>query len=160
LKVAATWVPWTYRLLTQSSGYGAGVHSPGWYQHIWDFASSDVNVNVNNRAVNTRAVNTRAVGWLAHVAAAMRARELDCSSAHLIEAARLADALAAMRARPQPGLDELHEATRTVMMMGDESVLQFINNALLVGSVMGSVPSDVPTVPLQRDLEQLQKRCD
>ncbi len=152
LKVAATWVPWTYRLLTQSSGYGAGVHSPGWYQHIWDFASSDVNVNVN-----TRAVNKRAVGWLARVAAAMRARELDCSSAHLIEAARLADTLAAMRARPQPGLDELHEATRTVMMMGDESVLQFISNALLVGNVMGSVPSDVPTVPLQRDLEQLQK---
>jgi Family of unknown function (DUF5682) len=153
LKVATTWVPWTYRLLTQSSGYGAGVHSPGWYQHIWDFASSDV----NDRAVNKRAVNKRAVGWLARVAAAMRARELDCSSAHLIEAARLADTLAAMRARPQPGLDELHEATRTVMMMGDESVLQFINNALLVGNVMGSVPSDVPTVPLQRDLEQLQK---
>jgi hypothetical protein len=27
--------PWTYRNLASSSGYGAGVTSPGWYQHLW-----------------------------------------------------------------------------------------------------------------------------
>lgn len=144
-KVETTWVPWTYRHLTQASGYGAGVHSPGWYQHIWQTASSGAPSNI------------RTVGWLARVASLMRDRELDCSSAHLIEAARLAETLAALRERPQPGLDELHEATRTVLTMGDESVLQFIQSALLVGNVMGSVPSDMPTVPLQRDLEQLQR---
>jgi len=140
LKVAATWVPWTNRLLTRASGYGAGIASPGWYEHLWTDTGS-----------------RRAIGWLARVAALMRARDLDCSSAHLIEAARLADTLAAMRGRPAPGLAELHEATRTVLTLGDEAMLAFVADALVVGDRLGSVPPDLPTVPLQRDLEQAQK---
>lgn len=142
LKVACTWVPWTYRHLLRASGYGAGITSPGWYEHLWTSA--------------TRAA-PRSIGWLARVAALMRERDLDCSSAHLIEAARLADTLAALRARPGPGLAELNEATRTVLALGDDSVLRFITDALIVGDRLGRVPADVPTVPLQRDLEQAQK---
>lgn len=142
LKVQTTWVPWTYRHLARASGYGAGIHSPGWYEHLW---------------LNHESTQPRAIGWLARVARLMRERELDCSSAHLIETARLADALAALRDRPAPGLDELHEASRTVLTMGDEAVLHFINDALVVGNRLGSVPPDVPTVPLQRDVEQAQK---
>lgn len=144
LKVTSTWVPWTYRHLARESGYGAGIHSPGWYEHLW----------LSGLDGERR---PRAIGWLARVARLMRERDLDCSSAHLIEAARLADTLAALRQRPAPGLDELHEATRTVMTLGDEAVLGFIRDELVIGDRLGSVPSDVPTVPLQRDLEQLQK---
>src|SRR5678816_4774066 len=32
-KVSATWVPWTMSRLTHWSGYGAGIESPGYYQH-------------------------------------------------------------------------------------------------------------------------------
>jgi hypothetical protein len=142
LKIACTWVPWTYRHLTRASGYGAGIASPGWYEHLWASTAGD---------------QPRAIGWLARVAALMRSRDLDCSSAHLIEAARLADTLAALRGRPAPGLEELHEATRTVLTMGDEAVLRFVADALVVGDRFGQVPADVPTVPLQRDLEQAQK---
>ncbi|GAA0744548.1 DUF5682 family protein [Ideonella azotifigens] len=142
LKVNTTWVPWTYRHLARASGYGAGIASPGWYEHLWRSHDS---------------AQPRAVGWLARVARLMRERDLDCSSAHLIEATRLADTLAALRDRPAPGLDELHEATRTVLTMGDDTVLRFIDDALVVGDRFGSVPPDVPTVPLQRDLEQQQK---
>ena len=141
-KIACTWVPWTYRHLTRASGYGAGIASPGWYEHLWASTAGD---------------RPRAIGWLARVAALMRARDLDCSSAHLIEATRLADTLAAMRGRPAPGLEELHEATRTVLTMGDDAVLRFVADALVVGDRFGRVPADVPTVPLQRDLEQAQK---
>jgi hypothetical protein len=142
LKIACTWVPWTYRHLTRASGYGAGIASPGWYEHLWASTAGD---------------RPRAIGWLARVAALMRQRDLDCSSAHLIEAARLADTLAALRGRPAPGLEELHEATRTVLTLGDEAVLRFLADALVVGDRFGQVPADVPTVPLQRDLEQTQK---
>lgn len=142
LKVQSTWVPWTYRHLSRASGYGAGIHAPGWYEHLW---------------LSHESSQPRAVGWLARVARLMRERDLDCSSAHLIEATRLADSIAALRDRPAPGLDELHEATRTVLAMGDDAVLRFIDDALIVGDRLGSVPADVPTVPLQRDLEQLQK---
>lgn len=140
LKVAATWVPWTYRHLTRASGYGAGVRSPGWYEHLW--ASHE---------------RPRAAGWLARVATLMRERDLDCSSGHLIEATRLAEGLSALRGRPAPGLDELTEATRAVLTMGDDTVLAFVRDALVVGDRLGEVPSDVPTVPLQRDLEAQQK---
>ncbi|WP_298211780.1 DUF5682 family protein [Acidovorax sp.] len=142
LKVQSTWVPWTYRHLASASGYGAGIDFPGWYEHLW---------------LSHESRQPRAIGWLARVARLMRERDLDCSSAHLIEAARLADALAALRQRPAPGLEELHEASRTVLTMGDESVLRFIEDALVVGDRLGAVPPDVPTVPLQRDVEQLQK---
>ncbi len=143
VKVQSTWVPWTYRHLTRASGYGAGIASPGWYEHLW---------NTHDRP------GRRAVGWLARVARLMRERELDCSSAHLIEAARLADALAALRERPAPGLPELDEASRTVLTLGDDTVLRFIRDALVVGDRLGAVPPAVPTVPLQRDVEALQKR--
>ncbi|MBX3626545.1 MAG: hypothetical protein KF892_16110 [Rhizobacter sp.] len=142
LKVQTTWVPWTYRHLSRASGYGAGIASPGWYEHLWKSHGSP---------------QPRAIGWLARVARLMRERELDCSSAHLIEASRLAEALAALRERPAPGLEELHEATRTVLTLGDDTVLHFIHDALVVGDRFGSVPPDVPVVPLQRDLEQAQK---
>lgn len=142
VKVNTTWVPWTYRHLARASGYGAGIQSPGWYEHLWKSHDSP---------------HPRAVGWLARVARLMRERDLDCSSAHLIEATRLADALAALRERPAPGLEELHEATRTVLTLGDDAVLHFIHDALVVGDRFGNVPPDVPTVPLQRDVEQLQK---
>ena len=34
-KVAVTWAPWTADRLAVASGYGAGVTSPGWYQHLY-----------------------------------------------------------------------------------------------------------------------------
>lgn len=142
LKVQATWVPWSYRHLTRASGYGAGIHSPGWYEHLWRSQGDPLE---------------RAAGWLARIARLMRARDLDCSSAHLIEATRLAEALAALRGRPAPSLEELQEATRSVFAMGDDAVLTFIRDELLVGDRLGTVPASVPTVPLQRDLEQTQK---
>ncbi|MCX7255777.1 MAG: DUF5682 family protein [Polaromonas sp.] len=173
LKVQSTWVPWTYRHLTSASGYGAGIEAPGWYEHLWlcgqqaDTAASaalatapdDSGDATPARSAKAPAAppSLRTIGWLARIARLMRERDLDCSSAHLIETARLADTLAALRQRPQPGLEELHEATRTVLTLGDESVLHFIKDALLVGQKMGQVPPDVPTVPLQKDLEQQQK---
>ncbi|WP_428504961.1 DUF5682 family protein [Roseateles sp.] len=144
LKVQSTWVPWTYQRLSRASGYGAGIAAPGWYEHLWHCAQDPSH-------------RPRAVGWLARVARLLRERDLDCSSAHLIEATRLAESLAALRERPSPGLAELDEACRAVLTLGDESQLRFIADALVVGDRLGSVPADVPTVPLQRELAQAQK---
>ncbi len=143
LKVQTTWVPWTYRHLSMRSGYGAGIAAPGWYDYLWHSGGDR---------------NRRAVGWYARVARLLREHDLDCSSAHLIEAARLADTLAALRDRPAPGLEEISEATRSVIYNGDDTPMRLIAEALLVGDALGSVPASVPTVPLQRDLEAEQKR--
>ena len=142
LKVQATWVPWSHRHLTRS-GYGAGVVSPGWYDFLWQHDPDQ---------------HPRAAGWLAKVATLLRAHEIDCSSAHVIEAIRLADTLATLRGHATPGLADLDEAVRSVIGQGDDAVLGLIGHALHVGEALGTVPADVPIVPLQRDVEAQQKR--
>ena len=138
--VTLTWVPWTHSRLSYHSGYGAGIGSPGWYQHLFD-----TDDHVTER-------------WLAAVAQLLRAERHPVSSAHLIEAVRLADSLAALRGRPMPGLAELTEATVAVLCEGREEPLALIARELVVGETLGRVPSSVPTVPLAADLNREAKR--
>ena len=144
LKVKATWIPWTYARLSRESGYGAGITSPGWYEHLWK--SSRLKISQS------------AIRWLTKVARLLRKEDLDASSASVIEAARLAEALAAVRDAPMPGLEELTEATRTVLCFGDETPLKLIHRQLIVSDRLGKVPAETPLVPLQQNLQQLQKR--
>lgn len=139
-KVEATWVPWTHRRLARASGYGAGIDSPGWYGHL--FSSPDRPV-------------TR---WMTKVAGLLRDEDLPVSSAHVIEAVRLADTLAAMRGRPLAGLGETTDAVRAVMCDGSDVPLALIRDRLVVGDVLGEVPPDAPAVPLARDLAREQRR--
>ncbi|WP_312460312.1 DUF5682 family protein [Comamonas sp.] len=163
-KVLATWAPWTYRNLASRSGYGAGVTSPGWYEHLWQCYRADAalaqqvaeGLPVPARSARD-AATLRTAGWLTRVARLLRDKDLDCSSAHIIEATRLAEGLAAMRGQPIPGLQEINEAIVTVVCMGETAPLNLIDDELTVGHVLGTVPADVPQVPLQRDIEQQQK---
>ncbi|MDR2297068.1 MAG: DUF5682 family protein [Comamonas sp.] len=165
-KVQATWAPWTYRNLASSSGYGAGVTSPGWYEHLWrcyqrDIGSKQAQTQNGQASEATKNIvseaTVRTAGWLTRVAHLLRDKDLDCSSAHIIEATRLATSLAALRGQPTPGLEEINEAIVTVVCMGETAPLRLIDDELTVGHVLGSVPADVPQVPLQRDIEQQQK---
>lgn len=139
-KVAATWVPWTHGRLASWQGYGAGVHSPGWYHHL--FTAGD-------RVIER---------WLVRVAGVLREEGLAVSSAHVIEAVRLAETLAAMRGRPLAGLAEVTEATQSVLCDGDGLRLELVNRRLIVGERLGHVPDDTPAVPLARDLAAAQRR--
>jgi Family of unknown function (DUF5682) len=139
-KVAATWVPWTYGRLSRESGYGAGITSPGWYDHLWSAPDQVVE------------------RWLIRVARLLREERLDASSASVIEAVRLADALATMRGRPLADLSDLEEATRTVLCFGEETPMRLIRRKLVVSERLGAVPDETPSVPLQQDLNRLQKR--
>ncbi len=140
VKTAMTWVPWTHRRLSRASGYGAGVDSPGWYGHLFD---------VPDRPVER---------WLTKVAGLLRAEDRMVSSAHVIEAVRLAETLAAMRGRPLAGLSETTDAVRAVMCDGSDVPLALVRDRLVVGDVLGEVPATAPAVPLQRDLERIQRR--
>ena len=133
-RVRLTWVPWSHSRLAAGTGYGAGVASPGWYHHLWTAPDRPV---------------TR---WLTSVAHALRERDLPVSTAHVIDAVRLADGLAGMRGRPLPGLAEVDEATRAVLCGGEDALARFVTEHLVVGEALGAVPDDVPTVPLEADL--------
>ncbi|GAA3799091.1 DUF5682 family protein [Sphaerisporangium flaviroseum] len=140
VKVEMTWVPWTYGRLASWSGYGAGITSPGWYDHL--FAAPD-------RPIER---------WLAAAARVLRDEDLPVSSAHVIEAVRLANSLAVVRGRPLAGLGEVTEAVRAVLCEGDELPVELIQRRMVVGERLGSVPDSTPMVPLQRDLRDRQRR--
>ncbi len=134
VKATVTWVPWTHSRLSTASGYGAGVTSPGWYHHLFSETEQPV------------------ARWLTKVAGVLRAHDLPVSSAHVIEAVRLADTLATLRTRALAGLSEVTEAVRSVLCGGDETMVRVVVAELVVGEALGAVPEGVPTVPLDADL--------
>ncbi len=146
-KITATWIPWTYRRLASESGYGAGVAAPGWYEHLWE-----------TRHCGEDRATRIATAWLTKAATELRRQGLDVSSASVIEATRLAQTLAALRVMPLPDLKELEEAILTTFCFGDAAPLGLLQERLLIGERLGSVPSCVPRVPLQQDLEKAQKQ--
>lgn len=140
VKTEFTWVPWTYNRLSYHSGYGAGIDSPGWYDHIWHYPKDD---------------GTR---WMAKVAKLFRSKNMDTSVAHVIEAVRLAESLASLRNFSRAGLEEMNEACLTVLCNGEEVLLQLIRKELIVSDKIGNVPTDIPKPPLQTDIEKQQKK--
>ena len=139
-KIACTWVPWTHGRLAATSGYGAGITSPGWYHHL--FTAPD--------QITTR--------WLSKVAQVLRDEDLPVSSAHVIEAVRLADTLAALRERPLAGLSEVTEATRAVLCGGNDVLLDLVTREAVVGELLGSVPGETPQAPVAADLAAQARR--
>lgn len=140
VKVECTWIPWTYNRLSFYSGYGAGIASPGWYEHIWKHPKDDGTL------------------WMAKVAKLFREKQMDTSVAHVIEAVRLAGSLASLRHLHKAGLEELNEATLSVLCNGESILLSLVQNELIVSDKIGEVPDDTPKPPLQLDIEKTQKR--
>ncbi|MGW1227038.1 DUF5682 family protein [Streptomyces sp. NPDC001515] len=139
VRTELTWVPWTHQRLARHSGYGAGIDAPGWYAHL--FAAPDRPV----------------ARWMTKVAGLLREEDRFVSSAHVIEAVRLAETLAAVRGRPLAGLGEATDAVRAVMCDGSDVPLALVRDRLVVGVALGEVPDTAPAVPLRRDLERQQR---
>jgi hypothetical protein len=139
-KTAAAWTPWSYERLSFRSGYGAGIDSPVWYELLW----------------NTR--SALGAQWLTRAARLLREHDIPVSSAHVIEAVRLAETLASLRGRPVPGLAEFNDAAESVLSSGNALHLKLIARRWHYGDRLGSVPEDFPAAPLQQDLTAQQKR--
>ena len=139
VKATLTWVPWTYGRLSYTSGYGAGIRSPGWYDHLFSSPGQLIE------------------RWLGKAAAVLRDEGIPASPAHVIESVRLAEALAALRGRPLAGLEEVTEAARSVLCEGSDLLVALIQRQLVVGERLGTVPPGTPMVPLQRDLQDQQR---
>lgn len=140
-KINASWIPWTNSRLSMRSGYGAGIMSPGWYEHLWE-TTDHIEVQ-----------------WLSKVAEKFRKEGKDISTAHVLEAYKLCMALCQLRGKSHVSLNDLNESILTVMCMGDGILLELIKRDLIIGEKIGKVPDEVPKVPLQLDFEQLVKKC-
>lgn len=142
VKAVVTWVPWSHRRLAAATGYGAGVVAPGWYDHLHRHPGDDA-----------------VARWFADAAQVLRSADHAASAADVVEATRLAHALAALRDRPLAGLTEVDDAARAVFGQGGDAPMRLLSSALVVGDRLGSVPDSTPMVPLARSLAAEQKRC-
>ncbi|WP_372365883.1 DUF5682 family protein [Candidatus Uabimicrobium sp. HlEnr_7] len=140
IDVCATWIPWTNSRLSYRSGYGAGIYSPGWYQHLWNYGKE------------------ASIHWIIKAAQLFRQKGISASSACVIETVRLATTLAAIRNLVSPGLKELSQAIQTTLCEGEENTLKIIQDKLEINEVMGNVPNEVPKVPLRQNIENFQQK--
>ena len=134
--VQAVWIPWTYERIAMESGYGAGVLSPAWYELLFEHPAESTQ------------------RWMVQAARLMRDEDIDISTAHVMEAVRLADTLATLRLRAVAGVEDMEEAALSVFFLGNREGFRLIRSRLVIGEVMGSVPDALTAAPLQRDLEQ------
>ena len=139
-KTSAAWVPWSYERLSYTSGYGAGVESPVWYELLWSKRSAS------------------GAQWLGRAARLLREEDVPISSAHVIEACRLADTLATLRDRPVASLGEYRDAAVAVLGDGNSTLMRLIGRRWYFGNKLGAVPEEFPAAPLARDLAGEQSR--
>ena len=139
-KTSAAWVPWSYERLSYTSGYGAGVESPVWYELLWSKRSA------------------LGAQWLGRAARLLREEDAPVSSAHVIEACRLADTLATLRERPVASLGEYRDAAVAVLGDGNPTLMTLIGRRWYFGGELGAVPEEFPAAPLARDLAVEQSR--
>ncbi len=136
----STWVPWSYHRIARHSGYESGVISPYWYEAL--FTKPD----------------TAIFQWMSRASLMLKDWGIPVSPAHNIEASRLAQTLASLRAHSKPGITELFDAVTTVYCSGDRKLIDHLEKELLEGSKVGVVSDEIPTVPLKKDIEiQIKK---
>jgi len=139
-KAAVAWVPWSDRRLQRRSGYAAGVAHPGWYRHVFHHPGPG-----------------GVARFFVDAASQLRDAGAAASPDHLIGAARLADALAALRGRPRAGLGEVLDAAESVMAWSSAGTLPGVIDRLTVGDRVGAVPPSAPQVPLASDIAAAQR---
>jgi hypothetical protein len=134
-----TLMPYSYYRLSAQSGYGAGNGAPGYFQALWE----------ELRAGSTARLAPR---YLTEVAGRLRKAGTIRSSAEVIEAVRLAEAMAAVRGDASaPTLRDLRDAAVTCLGQGDAAGIQRWLDDVAVGDALGKVPPGVLRTALQDD---------
>lgn len=139
-----TLMPYSYVRLSSQSGYGAGNHAPAYFEALYE----------EHRAGQPGRVTAR---YLTALAAALRGQGILRSSAEVIEAARLAEGLAAMNESAVVSLRDLRDAAVTLLGQGQRAPLERALTSVEIGSAVGRLPPGVSRTALQDDFHQLIK---
>lgn len=131
---ALTLIPYSYTRLAEQTGYGAGNRAPRYYQRAHD-AGCDF------RRATTEV--------LVEFAEQLRLRGHSASLADVIEGSRLAGALADLRGKSEPGLDEVREAAVATLCRGDAAPVDTFLWSTVVGHAVGKVSARVARNSLQ-----------
>ncbi|APR79463.1 Hypothetical protein A7982_04810 [Minicystis rosea] len=142
-----TLMPYSYYRLSAQSGYGAGNHAPGYFQALWEEARE-----------GTAGLERLGIRYLAEVAGRLRRAGNVRSSAEVIEAVRLARAVAALDGNSTaPTLRDLRDAAVTCLGQGDGTSIERWLDDVSVGSSLGKVPDGVLRTSIQDDFYRWMK---
>ena len=134
----ATLMPYSYYRLSSRSGYGAGNRAPAYFELLWDCRQRE-------------GLSGAAVRYLTALASAHRRAGNIVSSAEVIEAARLAEALRSMRGGRYPSLADLRDAAVTAMGHGSFGELSVAAADTEIGKRVGTLPQGVSRTSVQED---------
>ncbi|MDR2475365.1 MAG: DUF5682 family protein [Bacteroidales bacterium] len=140
-----TLMPYSYLRLSSRTGYGAGNKAPFYFEMMW-------------KAIRENRLNHLPAIYLSRLANALRERGFNASSASVIEAVRLANALTALNAGSLPVLKDLHDAVVTCFGGGDLASVAEAINRIDIGTAIGSLPEGVSQTPVQENMNQELKR--
>jgi hypothetical protein len=140
-----TLMPYSFYRLSARSGYGAGNNAPAYYQLMWECMKEGRLESLPEEYGSRLGKHIRESGGY-------------CSTAHVIETARLAKGLAYLKDRNMPTLADLHDAAISCIGQGEVSELAPAFAMLDVGTRFGQLPEGVSQTPVQDDFNRELKR--
>lgn len=153
VKASHTLMPYSYYRLSSRGGYGAGNKAPAYYSLLW-------------KSFLQKQPFLAVYYYLAQIAEFQREHGNPVSSAEVIEAVRLATALAELRNGTVPVLRDLRDAAVTCLGKGSFSNISLAVAHTEIGSMIGSLPEGVSRTSIQEDFYhqikqwKLEKYCD
>ena len=136
-----TLMPYSYFRLSGLSGYGAGNRAPAYYELLWEGRKRGQ-------------ADYGAIQYLARLAAFQRKEGNPVSSAEVIEALRLAGALARLNGYENPSLQDLKDGAAACMGHGNIGELSVAMADTEIGTTMGSLPQGVSQTSVQADFNR------
>jgi Arc/MetJ-type ribon-helix-helix transcriptional regulator len=140
------------------SGYGAGNHAPAYFEMAWN-GFNEVG-QASSLSTPEKTMGQRQAGSLSHfslptlfltnVVRELRAAGTFRSTAEVIEAVRLAEAMADMK-NSSPTLRELQDAAVTLLGQGDPAVVRESLLRIEVGTAIGALAKGVSQTSIQDD---------
>lgn len=138
---ACTLMPYTSYRLSSRSGYGAGAKAPAYSSLIW-------------QGLHRQEPRWHARAYLTGIARFLRQEGHPVSTADVIEAVRLADALARLRGFDVPALPDLRDAAVTCLGGGSFARISRAVADTEIGTQVGSLPERVSRTSLQDDFDR------
>ena len=153
VETSHTLMPYSYYRLSLRSGYGAGNKAPAYYSLLWkSFLQKQPFLAVYH--------------YFAQIAQYQREHGNQISSAEVMEAVQLANALAKLRNGTIPVLRDLRDAAITCLGKGSFSTISLAVAHTEIGSHIGFLPEGVSRTSIQEDFYyqmkqlKLEKYCD
>lgn len=138
LESTHTLMPYSNYRLSFRSGYGAGNQAPAYYELLW-------------QGICRHDLQFASHHYLSGIARFQREHGTHISSAEVIEAVRLANALAKLRGGNTPALRDLRDAAITCLGSGQFSSINLAVAEVEIGRKIGNLPEGVSKTSIQED---------